>query len=579
MPLTPGERFEADVRRVLSTGLGLTCHPLNKNVQVSCLYPGSTPGEDLEIDLLAVVGKCAVLVETTLQKSNNSNKIKRFIRHSDLVRNSPKSMRERFQLLGDLPSDVLDNLDAVTEWRYLYIGTSNEMIDRDLTPDKYPETTKLSIFNGEYWQYLKELSRLIGRFSQYELLAAIDIGPSEMEDASLGEENLKKPAMESTNRTVAPNTGRADLYLLLFRPIELLKLGRALRYRGQPIAIESEDAGYQRILIPDKLRSIAKFIGDSTNVVFPSTLTVVLSSECQVEDAGLGPAVRRLIIPKKYAAIDIIDGQHRLFAYARDDVEEVVRENDVLLVTAIKFLTQDDEAINRNAARTFVSINSTHTRVKKALIDMISYDVLGDTSTRAVAAKVLMECTRRPNKALSRVFKTSEFSTASIDEPPPIPTVLVVDELSRYLNISQYEPDKAERTFGCSIDDLGEASSLVEKGIEVLEKYFSAVRRSFPNDWRSPRSRMMCAKYLGGLIRLLLTFTKQGLTMDQIESRLAAIRDEVVAKFHEHGVEPGSVIVFDDDILNLPLKRETSPRRMHDFLYTAWSCSQTSETA
>lgn len=554
-------------------------------MQVSSLQPGTTTGENLEIDLLLVIGKCAVLVETTRQQDGNSDKIKRFIRHSELVRTSPVAMRTRFELLGDLPTQVLDSLAAITEWRYLYIGTSNELSDDQITPQRYPETDRLSIFNGENWQYLRELSRLIGKFSQYEFLAAINIGPSELEDASLGGGNLTKPAMETTNRTVAPNTGNADLYLLVFKPIELLKVGRVLRYRGQPIAIESEDAGagYQRILISDKLKLIADFISGSTNVAFPSTLTAVLSSDCTVvQDTDDDSGIREVVIPQEYAAIDIIDGQHRLFAYAQETIQEEVRESDRLLVTAIKFRTHDSQEINQNAARTFVSINSTHTRVKKALIDMISYDVLGETSTRAIAAKVLLECTKRPNKALSRIFKTSEFTMVNHGEIPPIPTVLVVDELSRYLNLKQYRQNEQivelERTFDCSIEELEEASHLVKKGIEVLERYFSAVRRVFPKDWRNQGSRMMCAKYLGGFIRLLRSFTEEGLTFDQMEARLMTIRAKVVENYHGPDAEPASVVVFDDTSPDLPSKRETSPGKMHDFLLKAWSCSQAPET-
>ena len=583
-PTALANRFQADVRRVFCKQLNLVCHSLNKNVPISSLHPETASGENLEIDLLVVIGKCVILVETTRQKNKNRSKISRFIRHSELVRMSPLDMRGRFKLLGDLPKAVLDNLDAVTEWRYLYIGTSTELIDKELTPQKYPDTDKLSIFNGENWQYLRELSRLIGRFAQYEFLAAINVGPAEMEDASLGGGRLVKLATETTNRVVAPDTGNADLYLLSFRPNELLKVGRVLRYRGQPIAIESEDAGagYQRILIPEKLKSIATFISGNTRAAFPSTLTVVLSANCMVEATGGESGARNVVIPQEYASIDVIDGQHRLFAYAQDNVPEEVRETNRLLVTAIKFGTEDAQEINRNAAQTFVSINSTHTRVKKALIDMISYDVLGETSTRAIAAKILLDCTRRPNKALSRIFRTSEFTMVSKEELPPIPTVLVVDELTRYFNVEQYRQNgkraALERTFDCSIEELEEPGVLVEKGTVILERYFSVVKRVFPRDWGNRKSRMMCAKYLGGFVRLLRTFTEHGLTMEQIEGRLGAMRIEIVRKFHAPDEDPESVIVFDDKSTELPTKRETSPGKMYELLWEACGCVHTSES-
>ena len=364
---------------------------------------------------------------------------------------------------------------------------------------------------------------------------------------------------------------------MVFKPSELLRIGRVLRYRGQPLAIEAQDAGsgYQRILIPDKLKAIAQFIGDSKNVVFPSTLTTVLSKDCKVEEVD---GIQRIVIPKRYASIDIIDGQHRLFAYAQDGVQEEVRNNATLLVTAIKFHTQDAQEINQYAARTFVSINSTHTRVKRALIDLIGYDVLGETSPRAIAAKILLECTNRPNRALSRIFRTSEFAGASKEELPPIPTVLVVDELSSLFNVEQYQQNgkanQLERTFDRSIDKLLEPSSRVKRGIEILEQYFSVVKRVFPRDWRKQESRMMCAKYLGGFIRLLRSFTQQGLAMEEIESRLKNIKSRIVEEFHGSGTDPDSVIAFDDSSTTLPSKRETSPGKVHDLLLNASSQSK-----
>ena len=357
---------------------------------------------------------------------------------------------------------------------------------------------------------------------------------------------------------------------MAFKPSELLRVGRVLRYRGQPIAIESPEhgTGYQRILIPDKLSGIAQFISNSPAVVFPSTLTVVLSPDCKVEDNTGIEGLKTVIVPDKYASIDIIDGQHRLYAYAQGIVPNSLRDENALLVTAIKFRTNDLESVNQYAARTFVRINSTHTRVKRALIDVIAYDVLGDTSNRAIAAKILLNCTNRPNKALSRVFKTSEFSAIPVDSIAPIPTVLVVDELTSYFDIKKYgdagKSAQLTKTFGCPVAELSDPSKLVTKGTEILERYFSSVERVFPHDWRNKNSHLMCAKYIGGFIRLLGHFTRQGLTMQEIESRLKTIKSEIIAKHHKG--KQGNVVIFDDNSTTLPSKRDGSPRKIFELL-------------
>ena len=573
MAATPGDRFQADVRRAIHDRMGLSCFQLNKNVLLSSLHPGTPPDEHLEIDLLAIVGKYGVLIETTRQSSGNSKKVKGFIRHCDLFLSSATTMRDRIQLLGDFSEEDLDNIENITDWRYLYVGTSPELITKRITPRRYPDTDKLHILNGENWQYLNTLSRRIGRFSQFELLAAVNIGPEDTDDVCLGEDDLNKPTMETTNRRVAPHTGLADLYLLVFKPEELLRVGRVLRYKGQPIAIESEDSGggYQRLLIPTKLRAIAKFIGDDPRAAFPSTLTVVLSSDCKLESAD---GSSRVVIPKRYASIDIIDGQHRLFAYAQDGISDSVRASARLLVTAIKFHAKDPKVVNQYAAKTFVSINSNHTKVKRALIDLISYEVLGDTSPRAIAAKILLDCTDRPGKALSQVFQTSEFAMSGVGEPPPIPIVSVVDELTSCFDVSRYENEglavQVKRAFGCEISDLHDPKTRIKKGVEILEKYFSTVQHQFPKDWRNKDSRLMCAKYLGGFVRLLRSFIRFGLNMDEINDNLSRIKLQVVNEVYPEGQDPNTVLVFDNSSETLPSKRDTSAGQMHDKLL-AWS--------
>ena len=114
------------------------------------------------------------------------------------------------------------------------------------------------------------------------------------------------------------------------------------------LAISSEASnnqqsdGYQRILIPDKLKKIREFVNNDSKIAFPTNLTLVLNSECEVRNS-------KLHIPSKYASIDVIDGQHRLFSYASSS--EQIQDEALLIATAIKFNTSNTQQINRYAAR------------------------------------------------------------------------------------------------------------------------------------------------------------------------------------------------------------------------------------
>ena len=138
----------------------------------------------------------------------------------------------------------------------------------------------------------------------------------------------------------------------------------------------------------------------NSDITFPTNLTLVLSKECKIHG-------NKLNIPAKYAAIDMIDGQHRLFSYTLSD--EQTRRNAKLIVTAIKFHTKKSKIINRYAAQTFITINREQTKVKRELILLISYDVLNEKTPEAIAAKTLKKCDDKPNGVLERVFAIRAF--------------------------------------------------------------------------------------------------------------------------------------------------------------------------
>ena len=79
-----GPRFEQQVLKTLQ-GMGITCYGSHGQIRVQDLYPGSPSGEHLEIDIVCLVGDICILVETTVQSGGNSEKIKKFIRHCNLI--------------------------------------------------------------------------------------------------------------------------------------------------------------------------------------------------------------------------------------------------------------------------------------------------------------------------------------------------------------------------------------------------------------------------------------------------------------------------------------------------------------
>lgn len=544
-----GKRFEKQGLRTLKA-MGIKCYGEHGQIPLQALHPGSQSGDHLEIDIVCLVENICILVETTTQTNNNSAKITKFIRHCKLVTDSSIPKRELFSLFGGIPEEELINFTGISNWCYLYIGTSPELITDNITPERYPQADCIYIFNVENWEYFKMLARTINEAARYEFLASIDINPNDVGDASLGRETLDKRYLELTNKTLfsGQTDVLANLFVVTFKPKELLRIARVLRYQGQPMAISSETStnqqggGYQRILIPDKLKKIHNFVNNDPKIAFPTNLTLVLSNECRKDDSYLR-------IPSKYASIDVIDGQHRLFSYALSS-QQVCNEA-LLIATAIKFNTDDEEEINRCAARTFITINSEQTKVKRDLLYLIAYDVLADTSPESIAAKILKECDSR--ERLSRIFALSAFTKKNRFNQRPIPIISIVKELARIA-----KPEKLEAirlTLDKQASDIGESEELIQIGVELLEKYFYHVVGVFPDDWGKENSLLMCANYIGAFIRLLSTLVDCRFTIDQIRQELGEIKQNIVEKY-SMGRSEEYTCVFNPNAFRYPQNEE-----------------------
>ena len=571
---TEGKRFEKQALKTLK-GMGIKSYGEHGQIPLQALHPDSQLGRHLEIDIVCLVDSICILVETTIETNNNDRKITRFIRHSKLVANSSLDRSELFSLFGGIPEEELIDFTGVSDWRYVYIGTSPELITQDISPEMYPDTNRLHIFNEENWEYFKRLARTIKKAAKYEFLDSVDINPNDIGDASLGGTVLTKRCLKLTNKTLfsGQDDVLADLFVVIFKPEELLRIARVLRYQGQPLAISSETStnqqsgGYQRILVPDKLKKIREFIGNNSKVAFPTNLTLVLNKECEMRNSELH-------IPSKYASIDVIDGQHRLFSYASSS--EQVRKEALLITTAIKFNTDDAQKINQYAARTFITINSEQTKVKRDLIYLISYDVLDDKTPESIAAKILKMCDSKPNGILTGIFALRAFIKKNKLDQTPIPIISIIRELAKIFKTENLGTIRS--ALGEQISELNESEFPIQTGRQLLEHYFSQVKHEFPDDWENVDSLLMCAKYIGAFIKLLETFIENGLTIQEMREELGKIKQNILQKYQEGRTNeqsfvfvPGAFYSYHNEegeeaSKPLPSKREGSIEQIHKLL-------------
>ncbi len=497
------------------------------------LDPNARSGQHLEIDGVLLLKRTAILLEFTAEQSRISNKIKKFTRSCHLFTTSSKTLREKFALFDSIPEAKLSDFDEVNDLRFAFFGTSPEIDDKKLEPSHFPDypdvKNKLTIFGNQHIEYFSELTELINQYAKYEFLSALDFSPSD-----LGEnQRIEKNFIKVENRYVTEsNDIKADIYLVSFKLKELLKIGRVSRYEGIPFALEEkEKAQYQRFLVKHKLSDIArKFIDNDKRKTFPNTVTLVLSTECETDPQDSNT----LLIPNRYSSIDIIDGQHRIFAYANEEIDNEVLENAEILASAIKFQTDDQTEIIRQAAKIFCEINSKQAIVKNSLLYLIKYDVLGDIDALALAGKAILEC-NKGNSALGNVFLINSLIKKNKFNLPAIPiTTIVEQDLCKFFDGKGIDDELEDTDFTNIFEHdknylKNNPDQWWRNGQAVLEQYFNHIKDAFPNDWEEDaESNLLSAKYITAFIRLLRNYMiDQSKSMVQVQRKLTTAKNKV----------------------------------------------------
>ena len=158
--------------------------------------------------------------------------------------------------------------------------------------------------------------------------------------------------------------GGDTFYTFLIRPEELLKIA----YVGHKASRDIENlATYQRMLQPNRLKKIAKYINDGGK--FPTNIVVNLKTgrgtELQFERRGKhgDEAWGTLHLPPNYASAWIIDGQHRLYGYVYAGEDGGFNQDS----TALPVLAYENLPAHKEMDL-FIDINSKQVKVSTGLL-------------------------------------------------------------------------------------------------------------------------------------------------------------------------------------------------------------------
>lgn len=252
----------------------------------------------------------------------------------------------------------------------LVLVTKNiEWSDADL---KRAEEQEIHVLNDYDLGYYQQLVAHLGSAARYQFAAQLF---EDQEISRLG-------------KVVAANRGSMggrSFYSFLVDPAHLLKISYISHKRpGDAGALDT----YQRMLSRKRLKEIADFIDAGgkfpTNIVINVKNTRGLRYDPRetIGDASFGT----LELPKKYGSSWIIDGQHRLYAYA---LAAKAHGATVSVLAFVGLSAQEQASL-------FVDINDKQKRVPKTLlVDIFSdlYASSNDPEERlvAIASKVVKQ--------------------------------------------------------------------------------------------------------------------------------------------------------------------------------------------
>lgn len=370
---------------------------------------------------------------------------------------------------------------------------------------EYAARAGVRIWTLDELSYYETLVDTVGAIAKYEVINALGI--------TTKEENLVFNTLALHIQQPFPGSN-TDLFIFTAPPQFLLKTSVVLRK-----AAGSKDA-YQRVINRKRLAQVRNFVTNSSALLPPN---IIVHFSDRVSWAKIETPTRSiegkdlnlarpddyelvcLSIPSKYASLELIDGQHRLFGFAATD--SAVKDRFSLIVAGIANLS------SHQRTETFVSINDNARRMDPNLVAYLRYDP-DEASCQAnhdlMAIKIVVE-----------LNKTTPFKRK----------IRLLDIGDQRITLKGFA--------GYDLRGLLGPRGLLRKYypknrsddyVGVLRLYFSMMKQIFPKQWDDPdRYIIFTNRGISAFLKLLksiLKTTEAPLTTAVVKKYLSAIDKE-----------------------------------------------------
>jgi len=406
-------------------------------------------GPDNQIDVAAIDDEVAFAIEC-----KSSEKPRKFSDFSkDLAKHT--SLRERFTRAVRTqfpPSNKRPSIFAI--WTSEIILTDNDRTRAD--------ADHASLLDEDDLKYYELLVGQVGAAARFQFLSDILKGRS-------------VPNLELTVPAIRSKMARSTAYTFCVSPEYLLKIAFVShRAKGKPSDIDT----YQRLLKRSRLKSIREYIADGG--IFPTNIVVNIAESHwlnfdrgkQVIDGG-SSVFGWLHIRPAYGVAWIIDGQHRLFAYANHPLAS----KSLISVMAFVGLEPSEQA------RLFVDINAQQRKVKQSLLQELYAELHWDAAEPEVRVQaILSKAIQALDTETSSPFKERVLKS---DDSRTDVRCISLTSIFQAIERGSFFIARSKKGVPVLYGPLWEADNeaILKRTTEVLIGYFEAIRTEAADLW------------------------------------------------------------------------------------------------
>jgi DNA sulfur modification protein DndB len=244
------------------------------------------------------------------------------------------------------------------------LATNNFTVSKQIA--ERIEGADIAHFTEDTVDYYLRLAEHLGAAAKYQLLGALFAG-------------TKIPNLEPTVAAIRGSMGGNSYYSFAIEPARLLKMCYIL-HRNQ--ANSAMMPTYQRLIKKSRLKKVGEFVEGGG--FFPNSiiLNIETNRKLRFDRAATSSdsvKIGVLHLPQTYRAAYVIDGQHRLYGYARSDRSS----KDLVPVVAFVDLPREEQV------QLFMQINENQQAVPKNLRNTLNSDLLWESENLQQRAKAL----------------------------------------------------------------------------------------------------------------------------------------------------------------------------------------------